>query len=199
MSVRDFNIAVLTSGNSRGSNFSALVDYIKTNKSPVKISFVIITKKSAPVKEKCLAYGIPSIFLPTKDFDSFESSLQVLCRDFNLSLLCLAGFLKKFSQNFISNVGIPIVNIHPSLLPDYGGKGMYGKSVHEKVFQSGDKFSGATVHLVNMNYDEGKILAQQKCDISDCSSPEEIADRVLQVEHQLYAPSIEKFLLSSTK
>lgn len=117
-----------------------------------------------------------------------------MCGAEKIDLIALAGFMSLLGGDFLTSVGIPVVNIHPALLPKYGGPGMYGMRVHEAVFASGDKVSGATVHLVDPVYDHGEIIAQKQVDISACRSPEEIAGLVLRVEHQLYAPAIYQYL-----
>jgi len=192
-----YKIAVFCSGLSRGSNLCALHNYFTQNKLPVEVALVIFTGKNAPAiqlaKEKNLNYRIISAY----NMQSFETRAIELCRQNNIELIALAGFLKQLSENFIEQVQVPILNIHPALLPEFGGKGMYGMAVHQAVFASGDKVSGVTIHLVNSRYDNGKIVAQQKVDISSCKSPAEIADKVLEIEHSLYAPTIFQFLLSS--
>ena len=189
-------IAVLGSGLSRGSNLCALHNYFTQNKLPVEIALVIFTSKNAPAiqlaKERNLNYQIISV----RNMHSFELKVIELCRQKNIELIALAGFLKQLSEDFIRQVQVPILNIHPALLPEFGGKGMYGMAVHQAVFASGDKVSGVTIHLVDSRYDNGKIVAQQKVDISSCKSPEEIACKVLEIEHSLYAPTIFQFLLS---
>ena len=191
-----YKIAVFCSGLSRGSNLCALHNYFTQNKLPVEVALVIFTSKNAPAiqlaKERNLNYRIISAY----NMQSFETRAIELCRQNNIELIALAGFLKQLSENFIEQVQVPILNIHPALLPEFGGKGMYGMAVHQAVFASGDKVSGVTIHLVNSRYDNGKIVAQQKVDISSCKSPAEIADKVLEIEHSLYAPTIFQFLLS---
>ncbi len=187
-------IAVLTSGISRGSNFTAIADYFSHNNIPIEIGFIVITRKSAPVIDKAEQRNIESVHISTKDMDVFEQTLLKHCMRKKIALIALAGFLKKLSPGFISTFDKPILNIHPALLPNYGGKGMYGLSVHQAVYQAGDQYSGATIHYVNESYDEGDILAQKTVDISDCLSAEEIAQKVLKIEHRIYAPAIIKAL-----
>jgi len=190
-------IAVLGSGLSRGSNLCALHNYFTQNKLPVEIALVIFTSKNAPAiqlaKERNLNYQIISV----RNMHSFELKVIELCRQKNIELIALAGFLKQLSEDFIRQVQVPILNIHPAILPEFGGKGMYGMAVHQAVFASGDKVSGVTIHLVDSQYDNGKIVAQQKVDISSCKNPEEIAGKVLEIEHLLYAPAIFQYLLNS--
>ncbi|MCZ7612509.1 MAG: formyltransferase family protein [Ignavibacteriaceae bacterium] len=110
-------------------------------------------------------------------------------------MIVLAGFLKLIPENFIKTFRSKIINIHPALLPHFGGPGMFGINVHQAVYKSSAQVSGATVHFVDETYDTGRIIAQRCVDISGVNSPEEIAERVLDVEHQLLPYVIEKFAL----
>ncbi len=186
---------------SRGSNLRAMAQSFVRDALPVRIAFCVITRRDAPVNEVCREFDIPCHYLPYKRtsggsvFDpsyseTFEIALCALIHSLQIDLIALAGFLKLLSASFIGHCTIPILNIHPALLPRYGGKGMYGIAVHHAVYENGDKVSGATVHLVNEHYDQGTILAREEVDISDCHSPSEIAERVLAVEHRIYAQTI---------
>lgn len=148
----------------------------------------------APVVRLCAELHIPCHILNPRCQEAFEARLLELCREGRIDLIALAGFMKLLSSAFLDQAGIPVLNIHPALLPQYGGAGMYGLRVHEAVFAAEERFSGATVHLVDPLYDHGKIIAQEKVDISDCPSPEAIAARVLEAEHQIYAPAILSYL-----
>lgn len=142
----------------------------------------------------CASLNLPCHILDPKITESFEARLLELCRAEGIDLIALAGFMKLLSRNFLEELGLPVLNIHPALLPDHGGSGMYGIRVHEAVFAAGARVSGATVHLIDPIYDHGRIIAQEQVDISDCRSPEEIAVRVLAVEHRIYAPAIHAIL-----
>jgi folate-dependent phosphoribosylglycinamide formyltransferase PurN len=173
-----------------------MCDYFAKEQIPVSVNMVIRTAIDAPVNKVCENLGIKSYHIPYKSTIQFEEEVLYLIRSKGIQLIALAGFLKKLSPVFIREVAVPILNIHPALLPDFGGAGMYGLAVHKAVFESGKKISGATIHLVDSIYDHGKILAQKSVDICDCSSPEEIAQRVLQVEHCLYGKAIWEYLKS---
>lgn len=192
--VKTWRIAVLTSGHGRGSNLRAMHNWFRDHKAPLEISFATVARQSAPVAELCLELGIPCEVLNPKHKERFESELLNLCIRYKIHLIALAGFMSLLSAEFLDQSGIPVLNIHPALLPEFGGKGMYGMKVHEAVFASGSKVSGASVHLVDPLYDHGVIVSQCAVDISDCQSPEEIAARVLTIEHKLYAPAILGFL-----
>ncbi len=189
-----YKIAVLTSGMSRGSNLEALARYFSENKLPVEIAFALKTRNSAPMTQICERYDVPCIFLPYQNQVQFETELLKYISIYRLNLIALAGFLKLLSRDFTQRVNIPILNIHPALLPKYGGKGMYGKAVHSAIFAAGDMISGVTIHKVDALYDHGEIIAQERVDISTCRSAEEIAAKVLKLEHQLYAKTIWQYL-----
>ncbi len=186
------NIAIITSGKSRGSNFQAIADHI--NMSEINVSFVVVTSRKAPIIEKCDSLNIPWKFISIRNLAAFELELLYLTKEQKIDMIVLAGFMKQISKEFIRGCNVPILNIHPALLPKYGGKGMYGSNVHKAVYENGETISGATVHLVNENYDEGQIVLQESVDISDCENAEEIARRVLKIEHSLYYKAIEKVL-----
>jgi len=189
-----FKIAVLTSGMSRGSNLKAMAEYFSQNNLPVLISFVVRTRREAPIADVCQELGITCHHIPYKNQIQFEENILYLCQYHGIHLIALAGFLKRLSAVFLRELAVPVVNIHPALLPQYGGKKMYGMAVHQTVFEHHDKESGATVHLVDSVYDNGPAIAQEKVDISGCRSPQEIADTVLKLEHQLYGKAIWEYL-----
>lgn len=182
-----FNVAVFVSG--KGSNLKSLFE--KIDKNFVTIAAVVSNKKECGAVDFANQKSIPVFFISDKldsDFIDYKTLTQKFF-DLKIDLIVLAGFLKKIPDEFIDTFNKRIINIHPALLPKYGGKGMYGLNVHRAVFESGEKFSGATVHYVDKIYDNGEIIAQEKVDISDCKSPEEIANKVLMIEHILL-PSV---------
>lgn len=187
-------LVVLTSGHSRGSNLAAIAAYLSHNQVGIEIGLVVVTRRQAPVVELCQNLGLPSIFISCKNMLEYEAALKRQIRALRPDAIVLAGFMRLLSAEFLNSVQIPVFNIHPALLPQYGGKGMFGMNVHTAVFEAGEKTSGATIHLVNSEYDRGQILAQKEIDISDCRNPQEIAARVLKIEHELYAPTIVKYL-----
>jgi len=189
-------IAVLTSGHSRGSNLQAINDYFFAHQLPVQIAFAVKTKADAPVSEVCRQNRITCIYLPCNDMKQFERNVLTLIREYRIELIALAGFLKLLSPGFLEQAGIPVLNIHPALLPKYGGKGMFGMAVHQAVWTAKERYSGVTIHLVDPVYDHGKILAQLKVDISKCGSAEDVARSVLKIEHSLYGKTIWEYLSS---
>ncbi|MFA5498195.1 MAG: phosphoribosylglycinamide formyltransferase [Candidatus Cloacimonadia bacterium] len=190
MNKNRYRIGVLTSGMSRGSNLLAIRNWFNENQLPVDISFVVVTHRRAPVIERCQYFGLEHIFVSTKDMTEFEERVLTLISEREIDLIVLAGFLKKLSAEFLDKAAIPTLNIHPALLPKYGGEGMYGSNVHKEVFQNKESESGATVHYVNKHYDDGEIILQRKVDLEGCESPEQVAERVLKIEHDTYAPAI---------
>ncbi|TSA25554.1 phosphoribosylglycinamide formyltransferase [bacterium] len=187
---KSFNIAFLTSGKSRGSNFEAIMKHLQKCNVQIEAKFLIITRVDTPITQRAEKFGVRYILLD--DRNTFEQELLALLNKNNVHLVVLAGFMRKLSEDFLHKYSGDIINIHPALLPKFGGKSMYGMRVHEKVFQMKEKFSGASVHYVNKRYDEGEVIAQRSIPIDHCTSAEEIARAVLKIEHQLYPEVIEK-------
>lgn len=151
-------------------------------------------RMDTPVKDLCLELGLRYEYASSKDMRLYEAQLLRLVEYHRVELIALAGFLKLLSSDLLDRLAMPVLNIHPALIPKHCGKGMYGMKVHQAVFAAGEKFSGATVHIVDPVYDHGRIVIQKQTDISDCTSPEEIAARVLSLEHSIYAPAIMQIL-----
>jgi folate-dependent phosphoribosylglycinamide formyltransferase PurN len=190
-------IAIFSSGKGRGSNLAAIHGYFSDHHLQVKIALAIFTRSDSPAYHLAQSLGISSVVIPSKNMQDFERQALELILANQIDLIALAGFMKLLSHEFITAVRIPILNVHPALLPKFGGKGMYGMAVHEAVFAVCEEVSGATIHRVDHRYDHGKIIAQQVVDISACKSAEEISRAVLKAEHELYAPSILKVLEKS--
>ncbi|MBU2444554.1 MAG: phosphoribosylglycinamide formyltransferase [Bacteroidetes bacterium] len=186
-------IGVFASG--RGSNLQAIINSIEAGELICKIEFVLSNNSDSGALEIARRYNIPAIHLSERNFhsDNFESSFFQVLRKYNPDLIILAGYMKLIPQNVVTEYCNRIINIHPALLPNFGGKGMFGMNVHNAVFESKEKYSGVSVHLVNEEYDKGKVLFQEKVDISDCKSPEEIAEKVLKLEHVVY-PKVLKMI-----
>jgi len=189
-------IAVLSSGKGRGSNLHALHRFFFESGQPVQIALAVFSRADSPAYGLAQELGICSMVISTRDMHAFEEQLLPFIKQNDIELIALAGFMKQLSESFLNSVQVPVLNIHPALLPRFGGKGMFGMAVHEAVFTAGEKLSGATIHRVDPLYDHGEILAQQKVDISKCYSASEIANLVLKAEHELYGPTICKVLLT---
>ena len=184
-------ISVFVSG--RGSNLKAIINSPEL-KNKVEVALIISDKVFCPAFEIAKKYSIPHYTLGIKQGGIEIDELLNLFDRNNIELIVLAGYLKIIPSEITNRYKNQIINIHPALLPSVGGKGMYGMKVHKAVFDSSCKVSGATVHFVDESYDTGKIIAQRCVDISDAQSPEEIAARVLEVEHQLLPAVIKMFI-----
>ena len=185
-------LAVFVSG--RGSNLRAVLDS-PALKNLIEVKAVVGDKLFCPAFDIAKNFSIPVYSVGKKEgFISFDD-LEIILKDFRTDLIVLAGFLKLIPENFVRAFRNKIINIHPALLPSFGGPGMYGINVHKAVFESSAQVSGASVHFVNETYDTGRIIAQRCVDISGVKSPEEIAERVLNIEHQLLPYVLEKMAL----
>ncbi len=189
-------IAVFVSG--RGSNLQAILDYRQKIKS-IDVEAVVSDKLNCPAFEIAKRNSIPVFSIGSKEGCITYDQLGGLLEELKVELIVLAGYLKLIPVDFVKRFENKIINIHPALLPSFGGKGMYGMNVHEAVFKSSAKVSGATVHIVDPVYDHGKIVAQQCVDISNVRSPEEIAERVLMIEHKILPYVVGKFAEGKVK
>ena len=181
------NIAVFISG--RGSNLRTLIKHSKKKNSLIKIILVISNNPNAKglkyaSKSKIKIYGIKF-----KNKSSFEKNSLKLLKKYNIDLLCLAGFMKILSGNFIKKFSKPILNIHPSLLPKYKGL-----NTHERAIKNKDKFAGASIHKVTEKLDSGKVILQKKVKILRSDTVRSLEKKVLKIEHQIYPIAIDKFL-----
>src|SRR5688572_23034977 len=186
------NVAVLASGG--GSNAEEIFKYFR-NHPHVDIKLVLTNNPQAYVIERARKFDIATVSFTKAEFNEPEKVINCLSEK-GVTHLVLAGFLLLIPEYLIRAFPGKIINIHPALLPKYGGKGMYGEKVHQAVKEAGDKCTGMTIHLVNENYDEGKILFQAKCDVSEEDTPLDIARKVLQLEHASYPKVIEAWILN---
>jgi len=190
--MRKIRLAALCSGKGRGSNFQALAHYFAGH-SFIELSLVIASRTKCGAWEKAEKLQISREKISPLSQNFSQKLLDTLAK-YQIDMVALAGFMSKIPESVLAAFPGKIVNIHPALLPKYGGKGMYGHYVHEQVWQNGDSESGATVHIVDEKYDHGKIIGQEKISLPKNASPEQIAQLVLQVEHRLYAPTIEAYI-----
>jgi formyltetrahydrofolate-dependent phosphoribosylglycinamide formyltransferase len=186
-----FNIALFASG--KGSNFKSVFE--KVSKEKIRICALVSDKEDCGAVKFAIQNEIPVFLVSDKSHSGFFSYEELILqlKKIPVDLIVLAGFLKMIPGNFIDQFEEKIINIHPALLPEFGGKGMYGINVHKAVLESGANISGATVHYVDKIYDHGKIIAQKSVDITGLNNPEEIAERVLKIEHELLPSVVEKF------
>lgn len=184
MSVR---LAVFASGG--GSNLQALLDAFNTvPDAPARVALVISDRGDAGALDRALAFDVPAhvIDVRARAPEDVASELMGLLETHAIGLIALAGYLRLVPPSVIRAFEHRIVNIHPALLPAFGGRGMYGRRVHDAVIACGARVSGATVHYVNERYDEGRIIAQWPVPVLAGDTPETLAARVLAVEHRLY-------------
>jgi phosphoribosylglycinamide formyltransferase-1 len=184
-------IAVFASG--RGSNFENISKKQEEGFFPATIDLLITNNADAGAISIAEANNISVRVISPKDYDNsvlFNDAILHELIQFNIDIIVLAGYLKLIGEQIINRFTNKILNIHPALLPLFGGKGMYGHYVHEAVFESGAKVSGATVHLVNKEYDRGPIVLQKCVSLDNIKSPDEIAERVLVVEHEIYPQAV---------
>ena len=188
------NIGVFASG--RGSNFQAILDAIDQGILPARVSVLLSNKSDAGAFEIARAHSIPSVHLGQKQFADetlYAAAMLRVLKVYNVELIALAGYLKKIPTLVVREFQNRILNIHPALLPSFGGQGMYGHHVHEAVLASGAKLSGATVHLVDEEYDRGPIVLQKTVPVEEHDTPETLAARVLKVEHEIYPLALKAF------
>jgi formyltetrahydrofolate-dependent phosphoribosylglycinamide formyltransferase len=184
-------IAVFVSG--RGSNLNAILEKVPSEK--ISICALISDRKNCKAVQFAESKQIPVYFVTNKEAEGFITYNFLIeeLKKKSVGLIVLAGFLKKIPDQFVDAFENKIINIHPALLPKYGGSGMYGMNVHKSVFEAKERISGATVHFVDKIYDHGIVIIQKCVDISNASNPEEIADRVLKIEHEILPMIVEKF------
>lgn len=184
-------LAIFASGN--GSNAQRIIEYFAGSAS-VEVACVVYNKKDAPVAERVRKLGVEAVLFGRSDF--YES--DIVCdylRNRKVDWVILAGFLWLVPHNILQHYHGKVINIHPALLPKYGGKGMYGHHVHEAVLAHGEKESGITIHLVDEQYDNGDLLFQAKCDVLADDTPDSLAQRVHELEYEFFPQVIEKAVL----
>jgi len=181
-------LAVLASG--RGSNLQAIIDHFD-NLARERIATVALVASNRADSPALIRAATASIDIASFDATDDGSQLVELLRKFRIELVVLAGYLKRIQPKVIAEYGGRIINIHPALLPAFGGEGMYGARVHEAVIASGATESGVTVHMVDDDYDRGPIIAQWRVPVEKSDNAESLAARVLEVEHVVYPRVIE--------
>lgn len=184
------NIAIFASGS--GTNAQKLMEYFSTSKR-AKVKLLLSNKPDAFVLERATNFSVPSLVFDREDFYHNGRVLKELKHN-EIHFIILAGFLWLVPGEIIAAYPGRIINIHPALLPDYGGKGMYGKKVHRAVIDNNEKESGISIHYVNEKYDEGDIIFQARCKVEPGDSPESLAERVHKLEHQYYPEVVDNLL-----
>ncbi|PHI20539.1 phosphoribosylglycinamide formyltransferase [Lewinellaceae bacterium SD302] len=187
------NIAIFISGG--GSNARKIIEYSLVEDCGFKVAMLVASKPDAGGLLVAAEHNIPTLVLDRKTFRETPQLLSIL-KEFDIDFIVLAGFLWLVPTYLVQAFPDKIVNIHPALLPKFGGKGMYGMNVHRAVKAAGETESGPTIHFVNERYDEGNIIAQFSTPISPEDTAEKIAAKVLALEHAHYAKVVEEVLLS---
>ncbi len=183
-------IAIFASGN--GTNAMNLIHFFG-NSSDAEIIFVLANRSDAGVLDKAKSAGIQTVVLSNQEIEAGEAVVQV-CLEHAIDVIVLAGFLRKIPAELIRQYPNRIVNIHPALLPNYGGKGMYGDHVHRAVIEAREKESGISIHLVNEHFDEGKLLAQFKCPVLENDTVESLRQRVQELEHEHFSEVVNQLV-----
>ncbi|RLD58362.1 MAG: phosphoribosylglycinamide formyltransferase [Bacteroidetes bacterium] len=183
-------IAILASGS--GTNAENIIKYFK-NYEQIQVNVILSNKKDAYVLERAKKLHIPHLIFNKHEFYE-TNNIENFLLETKVDLIVLAGFLWLIPEKFIHTFQNKIINIHPALLPKYGGKGMYGAKVHEAVLKNKDKQTGITIHYVNNFYDDGQIIFQKKCDIEGINSAEKIAQKIHELEYEYFPKIIEQLL-----
>lgn len=189
------NIVVFASGS--GTNFQSIIDAVESGQISARITGLITNKPGIGAISRAQNNGIPVYVISPKDFPGevdFASGLLQQLKSWETDLIVLAGYLKKIPDSVIQAFPNRILNIHPALLPKYGGKGFYGMKVHSAVLEAGETESGCSIHIVTEEFDEGPVLAQTKVPVKKDDTPESLAQRILKEEHRLYPKVIQEQL-----
>lgn len=186
-------IGILISGG--GSNLQALIDAAQEESYPASIACVISNKADVFGLERADKAGIPSFVVSHKGVEQkiFENAIDLILQQNDVDLICLAGFMRILSEDFIAKWQNRILNIHPALLPKFGGKGMYGHHVHKAVINSGETESGASVHIVTAGCDEGPVILQKSVPVKHNDTSDILAARVLEIEHEIYPLALAQY------
>jgi phosphoribosylglycinamide formyltransferase 1 len=191
--MKRLKIGVLASGG--GSNLQSIIDRSLDGSLAGDVTLVISNNSAAKALDRARRHGIDSLHISALTEESFEAAdrrIEVELKSRGIDLVVLAGYMKKVGPRLLHTYAGRIVNIHPALLPKFGGEGMYGMRVHEAVIAAGEKESGATVHLVDNAYDHGQILSQQKVPVLPGDTPETLQKRVLEKEHEILPRTIQE-------
>ena len=184
------NIAVFASG--AGSNAQKIINYFKQHPN-VNVALIVSNKVSAGVLKIAKKEFLPTLIIEKTEFE--KTGYVNVLHEYGIGFIALAGFLWKIPPILIKEYPNSIINIHPALLPAYGGKGMYGQAVHQAVIASRDKESGITIHYVDEIYDNGKIIFQARCPVEQHDSAETLASKIHALEHEHYPKEIERLLV----
>ncbi len=190
MNKKEVNIAIFASGS--GTNAENLIRYFKHH-DKINVALVVSNSAEAFVLKRAEKEGVPTVVMD-KPFRTSEEKVLAVLQQFNISFIVLAGYLLLVPPWLIKQYPQRIINIHPALLPKYGGKGMYGDKVHEAVIAAGDEKSGITIHYVNEHYDEGYILFQAECPVLPGDNPASLAAKIHQLEYKHFPEVVEDLI-----
>jgi phosphoribosylglycinamide formyltransferase-1 len=185
---------ILLFASGAGSNVENIIQYFKNNPD-IKIAAVFSNNSNAIVLDKAKNHNVPTLIFNREQLT--DGFVLDKIAELKPDLIVLAGFLWKMPEEIVKVYPNKIINIHPALLPKYGGKGMYGIKVHQTVLENKEKETGITIHYVNEHYDEGEFIFQGKVNIEDCASADEIANKIHELEHKHFPQIIEKLLISN--
>ena len=180
----------------------AILDACREGRLEAELCVVISNNSDAPVLDRAMAVRVPAFHLSSHihpDPARLDEAILATLEKHRVNLIVLAGYMKKLGPKTLARYRGRVVNIHPALLPKFGGKGMYGLHVHDAVLAAGEKESGATVHLADEEYDRGRMLAQRKIPVLPDDTAESLAARVLEVEHELYAETLQRIATEDIK
>ncbi len=183
-------IVIFASGN--GTNAERIIEYFQ-KKGNVEVSLVLSNRENAGVLKRAENLNVPAQHFTKEELYSSEK-IRDLLLSLNPDLIVLAGFLLKFPETILKDFENKVINIHPALLPKYGGKGMYGNFVHEAVVKNKEPETGITIHYVNENYDEGAIISQKKVSLTEDETAESVAEKIQKLEHEWFPKVIEDIL-----
>ena len=184
------SIAIFASGN--GTNAERIIRYFKERKT-IEVELVLTNNPGAGVLERAENLGVETVVFDRKSFRESDTIVRLL-KERQIDLIVLAGFLWLVPANLLNAFDNRIINIHPALLPKFGGKGMYGNHVHEAVLSSGEKESGISIHYVNEKYDDGQIIFQEKVALEEGETPESLATKIHHLEYEHFPKVIERLL-----
>jgi phosphoribosylglycinamide formyltransferase 1 len=184
------NIAIFASGS--GTNAENIIKFFLGH-DKIRVSMVLTNNKDAGVLQRAIKHNLPCVVFDRNDFYNTTLVPDIL-KENSIDFIVLAGFLWLVPKDLIHSFKGRLVNIHPALLPSYGGKGMYGMNVHEKVLENGEKESGITIHLVNEEYDKGDILFQARCPVLPGDTPETLSERIHLLEYTHYPVVIREYI-----
>ncbi|GMV36906.1 MAG: phosphoribosylglycinamide formyltransferase [Fimbriimonadales bacterium] len=191
MNAERARIVLMASGVSRGSNMRAIIAATRDGRIDGDVVGAILTRPDSPAVAMLQEHGVPVTILSPKELgEQYGTRLFETLASMRPDLICLAGYMRLLPEDVVRAYPRRILNIHPALLPKYGGKGMYGARVHEAVLAAGETESGCTVHYVDEQYDHGEILLQTKVSILPEDTPESLAQRILPMEHETYPKAI---------